>query len=323
MKKRLIAVIVAIALVLVSLGVFLIVRHVRNNRPPELAAIRERAITLINASHEINEIFWGEGLVTYPRVYHEYYERVPFYLTKTENAYVYAPEKTDETKTLYYYTFTDAAVGEIIAYQYCLSPESGVYVDVEKGDALTIADKIKYRYAKKTIEKTEEAIFSLGEYYYVALPEYQETSAEFYYTTSDEEYYDYVRLDNEYLSTAEIKEKAETVYAEDFLSSVYESIFTGITVSDHDSGTLYARYIDYTDTEGNTYLMKSNTWKAASVARVYLYDTIRMSEERRSNAKDVYLDVDTYVPGNENEIETITVSLTLQNGNWFLNSATY
>ena len=116
---------------------------------------------------------------------------------------------------------------------------------------------------------------------------------------------------------------AESVYAKDFLNSVYESIFTGITVSGQNTGTLYARYIDYVDSEGNGWLMKSNLWKPASVSRVYLFDTIRMSESRKSKRTDVYIDIDTYVPGDEANIKTVTVSITLQNGSWFLNSATY
>ncbi|MBQ9802913.1 MAG: hypothetical protein IJW51_07595 [Clostridia bacterium] len=323
MKKRLIAVIVAISLILVSLGVFLVVRHVRNNRPPELSAIRERVIALIDASHEVNEVFWGEGLATYPRVYKEYYARVPFYLVKQGDGYVFSATTADDK--LYYYTFTDETVGDILAYQYCLKTGDGEYVDVEKGGALTIADKIKYRYAKKTDAPVEgaEPIFSRNDSYYYALPDYAEKEAEFYYTESDQEYYDYVRNDAAYLTTADIKAKAEKVYAEEFLSSVYESIFTGITVSESSSGTLYARYIDYKDAEGNGYLMKSNLWKPAEVGRVYLFDTMRMSEERRSKRTDVYIDIDTYVPGDEANVTTVTVSLTLQDGGWFLNSATY
>lgn len=321
MKKRLIAVIVAIALILVSLGVFLVVRHIRNNRPPELESLRPRVIALIDASHEINEIFWGEGLATHPRVYREYYTRVPFYLQKDGDNYTFSDAQTDYK--LYYYTFTDAEVGDILAYQYCLKEADGVYVDVENGSALTIADKIKYRYARVSSEWEEGVIFSADGKYYIPLPEYVETEAEFYYNSSDPQYYDYVRDDAGYLTTSAIKTKAESVYANDFLSSVYESIFTGITVSENQNGTLYARYMDHTDSEGKGHLMKSNTWEAVGVSRIYLYDTMRMSEKRKSNATDVFIDIDSYVPGKESETQTITLSFTLQNGAWYLNSATY
>lgn len=321
MKKRLLIVLITAAVLVALLTTFLVVRHVINNRPPELETVRERVIALVEASHAVNEIFWGEGLATYPRVYREYYAREPFYLSESGGQYTYSA--TDTGNKLYYYVISDQAYGTVIAYQYCLKVGDGEYVDVQNGNALTIADKIKYRYAKKTTEADGEALFTLGEYRYIALPDYEETEAEFYYTSSDQEYYDYVRDDAGYLTTAQIKMLAEGVYAKDFLDSVYESIFTGITVSGSSSGTLQARYIDYVDSEGRGWLMKSNTWKAAPVARVYLFDTMRMSESRKSKRTDVYIDIDTYVPGNEGQIETVTVSITLQNGSWFLNSATY
>lgn len=322
MKKRLIAVILAMALVLGGLGAFLIVRHVKNNRPPELDTIRERVALLIEASHEINDIFWGEGLPTYPRVYYNYYPRTPFFLEKVGDAYI--PSEEETAITLYYYTFTDEAVGDILAYQFCLKLGDGDYVDVQTGEALTVSRIGSYRYAKKTTAPVagETAIFEKGGNYYYALPDYTEQEAEFLYTASDDKNYDYVRFDNKYGTTEEIKMAAEKVYAKDFLTSVYESIFTGIAIGGQ-NGMLYARYIDYTDTEGKGYLMKSNTYEGVSVARVYLYDTMRMSEKKKSNAKDVFLDIDTYVPGKENEIVTITVALTLQDGLWYLNSPTY
>ena len=246
---------------------------------------------------------------------------MPFYLEKQGDAYTVSEAET-ETK-LYYYTFTDEAQGKILAYQYCLKVSDGVYVDVERGDALTIADKIKYRYARVSDAADPNAIYEAGGKYYIPLPDYEEKEAEFYYTTADHEYYDYVRDSAGYLTVAAIKAKAEGVYANDFLSSVYESMFTGITVSENNNGTLYARYMDYTDSEGRGHLMKSNTWEAVEVARVYLYDTMRMSEKRKSNATDVFIEIDSYVPGKESDVQTITVSFTLQNGSWYLNSATY
>ncbi len=325
MKKRLIAVIVAISLVLVSLGTFLVVRHVRNNRPPELEVIRERTASLIEASHEINEIFWGEGLPTYPRYYEQYHTRVPFYLVKTENGYAVSAEET--SIKLFYYVVNDVEQGELIAYQYCFSEAKNgnlneiVYIDVQKGEETTSKERNLLRYARKstTLEETAPLYEKDGVYYYQTT--YQEP--EYAYSSSDPAEYDYVRFDCKYLTTAQIKAQAEAVYAGEFLSSVYESVFTGITVSENAGGTLFARYIDYTNSEGTGHLMKSNVWQPVSVARVYLYETMRMSKHRRSNARDVFIDIDTYVPGNEEKKETITVSLTLQNGSWFLNSATY
>ena len=324
MKKRLIAVILAIVLVLGGLATFLIVRHARNNRPPSLDAIRARVELLVNASHEINEIFWGEGLPTYPRVYWEYHTRVPFYLVKTEGGYAVSEAETDIR--LFYYVIQDAAQEEIIAYQYCFSgarngnSEDIIYIDVQNGNETTSKERDKVRYAKKTTShESGTLLYEKGGVYYYQT-DYQEP--EHYYTASDPEGYDYVRFDSKYRTITGIKQIAEDVYAKEYLSSVYESLFTGIAIGG-EGGMLYARYMEYTDDEGQGHLMKSSTYKAASVARTYLFETMRMSERRKSNAKDVFVDIDTYVPGKENEIVTITVALTLQDGLWYLNSPTY
>ncbi len=332
MKKRLIAVILAMVLVLGGLATFLIVRHVRNNRPPTLDAIRARVELLVDASHEINEIFWGEGLPTYPRAYREYQTRTPFYLVKNGSGFALSDTQTDVK--LFYYTFTDEVLGEIIAYQYCLSegedvdasgkvdPDEIFYTDVQTGMAVTAKEWGNFRYARRsdTPEAGATPLFEKNGVYYYPQTAYQEP--EHYYTASDPEGYDYVRFDSKYRTITGIKQIAEDVYAKEYLSSVYESLFTGIAIGG-EGGMLYARYMEYTDDEGQGHLMKSNTYKAASVARTYLFETMRMSEKRKSNAKDVFVDIDTYVPGKENEIVTITVALTLQDGLWYLNSPTY
>ena len=55
-KKRLIAIIVSVAVVLSALATFLIVRTVKNRRPPEFSTIRDRVITLIELSGDLNDI---------------------------------------------------------------------------------------------------------------------------------------------------------------------------------------------------------------------------------------------------------------------------
>ena len=330
MKKRLIAVIVALALVLVSLTVFLVVRHVRNNRPPTLESLRERVIALIDNSNEINEIFWGEGLPTYPRVYSD------TFVYKVEYSYKDPQTKEDKIKEL---TLTGLEIeteehGTVIAYPYYRQfkdpasiKDSDICWDFENQTAILDKDGLSYyRYAVRTNKAMEEKtpIYEDREkgYYYYRLEGFDIDDI-FFYTEKDDENYDYVTDDCGYYTVDSIKEKAEVVYAQSFLSSIYESMFTGIKVSENDSGTLYARYADHINEEGEKSLMKSNTWQAVDVSRVYLYDTMRMSEKRKSNATDVFLEIDSYVPGKEGEIQTITVSLTLQRGLWYLNSATY
>ena len=324
MKKRLIIVLSVMLAVVLALTAFLIVRAVRLNRPPSLEALRPRIVALVDASAKVNDIFWGEGLPTYERVYRTYYPRVDFYLTETPTGYAYS--ETETALKLQYYTFTDTAVGQIVAYRYCLRQElkdgAYSYVDVEGKNALTYLDYTRYRYVKKDTTPVDGATFVLNGCYYTALPDYVEREAEFYYSEADDKYYDYVRFDAEYAHTDELKSLAEQVYAKDYLKSVYESMFTGIAV-EGSGGILYARYADKTDDEGKIRLTKSNLWKPIKTGRVFLFDTMRMSSEKKSNATDVYVEIDTYMPGNESEITTLTVALTLQDGSWFLNSPTF
>ena len=51
--KRVIAISVSAVLVLATLVSLLVVRHVRNNRPPALDTIRERITLLVEASRDI------------------------------------------------------------------------------------------------------------------------------------------------------------------------------------------------------------------------------------------------------------------------------
>ena len=289
MKKRLIAAIIVVAVVLGSLGAVLTVRAVQKNKPPDLAALRPRSEALIEASHEVNVILFGEGLPTDPRVYQTWYPRLPFFVAEEGGVFTVSETETDDR--LYYYEFTDPDVGDIVAYQYCVTrrdaSDAVYYVDIETGDRLAALDRGRFRYAKKTQTPGEADYHKDGsENYYYKLPDYVEEEAEFYYSADDEPDYDYVRDDCPYLTTDSIKEKAETVYASTYLAAVYEWLFTGITVSERESGILRARYIDYENTEsGGSHLMKSNTQAALSVDRVFLYDTMRMVKP--SNSKYV------------------------------------
>ena len=319
MKKRLIAAIVAMAVIVVSLTTFLIVRAVIGNRPPELAALRPRIVALIEASGEVNEIIWGKGLPTHPRVEKSY--TTPCYLTESEGSFLVSEERTD--LYIYYFTIKEKAGDVVVAYQYCVTKKDGnggnLYFDAETGAAITAQERNLYRYAVRKTTEEGTPIFTDTEngYYYYALPDYVEP--ERYYTSLDEEYYDYVIDSEEYLVTDDIKRKAETVYAREYLEMIYESLFTG-TVTE--SGNVQTgRYMDYTDRDGNGHLLKSNTHAGYDVARVYLYDTMKMV--KKSNAEFVTIEIDSYKPGHEDEIQTVRLTLVLQNGNWLLNSPTY
>ncbi|MBE6594284.1 MAG: hypothetical protein E7644_00655 [Ruminococcaceae bacterium] len=325
MKNRLIAAIIAVALVLVTLISVLIVREVRKSPPPELSTLRDRVIALVDASAEVNEILFGQGLPTYPRINRPVEQ--PFYLNKTENGFVFSAEST--AHRLYYRSIPDEKLGTVIAYQYCLRETVGeedyLYIDVEMNIPRTSWDLGKLRYVQKTTEvREEEPIYVSGNQYYYRLEDYVEDT--FYYDDyqgAQYAYYDFVKPNEEYSSIADIKKKAETVYAKSYLESVYDSLFVGISISEEENGTLYARYMEGKDKDGIPMLLKLNTYEGLDTGRVYLYDTMRYSEEKRSSANYVYIEMDTHLEGEEDKLLTVRISLTLVNGMWYLDSPTY
>ena len=319
MKKRLIILIVVMAVLLTSLGVFAIVRAVSSNRAPALETVLPRLTLLIEASKEVNGIIWGEGLPTYPRVYRNE-NWSTYYVAKNGNAYEYSAEETAFPLT--YKLISDEVYGTVIAYRYSLKLGEGEYVDVRKGDALTSAHLSRCYYVQRTLSAEGDAIFTLGEYRYIDLPDYKEKEPEHYYDeNADDPNYDYVRFDSEYTAVEDIKGAAEQVYAKRYLDSVYQSLFDGIAVEES-GGLLRARYVVQTDSRGAARLMKSNQIKAINTDRVFLMETARMSTEKKSNAKTVYVDIDTHLAGSD-KIETVRVCLVLQDGAWYLNSPTY
>ena len=325
MKNRLIAAIVAVAVVLVTLISVLIVREVRKSPPPELSTIRERVIALVEASGEVNEILFGEGLPTYPRVNRP--QDQPFYLNKTEDGFVFSAEST--SYRLYYREIPDETLGTVIAYQYCLRETIGeedyLYTDVEENIPRTSWDVGKLRYVLKTKETREEApVYTSGEYRYYRLTDYVEDV--FYYDDYQGVqylYYDFVKPNEAYVSISDIKEKAEGVYAKSYLDSIYDSLFVGISISENENGTLYARYMEGKDKDGRPMLLKLNTYEGLNTNRVYHYDTMRYSEEKRSSGTYVYIEMETHLEGEEDKIVTVRISLSLVNGTWLLDSPTY
>lgn len=338
MKKRLIAVIVAVSLVICGLLAVLIVNLVKDRRPPSLEVLRPRVEALVESAREVNEILFGAGLPTYPRVYEP--TLLHLALIADPQTGEFRPPVTEEEEAdatyLYYYLLEDEEKGTLVAYRYCLilavKDESGktkyTYVDAESGAALTSAALSKYRYARRTtaplgeetplFEKTGEN----GEsFYYYALPDYVEKEPEFLYTENDLPAYDYVRLDCGYLSVSDIKKRAEQVYGRSYLDSIYESLFTGVTVSGSGSGTLYARYYEHQKEDGTTLLMKRNTEAGFDTDRVFDYDTMRML--KTSNASYVSMEVETYLRKDPEKRVTVTLSLVLQDGQWMLDAPTY
>ena len=144
--------------------------------PPEYAEIEERFKELVLASGEINAIFFGEGLETFPRV-------VDPYSTLKVKVEESVDENGETVKTYhYYYYITDETYGQVVAY---------------RNSAI---QPFTYLEVKDEPEVDREAFYESAErdvYAYV-IEGYTEPEVELYYSDSDPENYDYVRHDEKY-----------------------------------------------------------------------------------------------------------------------------
>jgi hypothetical protein len=313
MPKNLLAVIISVVLVLCTLFTVLIVGLVRNNRPPELETVRERLIALIETSYEVNEIVFGDGLPTFPRIYEDV---DPFKVTFEGKEY-----------TSYYFTFEDETYGTVVAYQYYIRRAEGeegnknyVCYDVFTGNVVNPLQDGSYRFAQKTKKASDTYLYHNEKtgYYYIDLPDYKDP--EFIYEESDDKYYDYVRADSPYRTTDDIKDKVSQVYSGAYLVQIYENLFTGVAFSDGEDGVLYARYRDYQE-DGYTYLQKSNLVKGLDLpGRRYDFSTMKMTGESKS--KYIVIEIESYIPGEEERL-TVELAFALENGNWYLDSPSY
>lgn len=266
---------------------------------PEYADIEDRFKELIEASHEINALFWGEGLETYERIYDPMSTLQVHTVTDPDN-----PE-TVLSRT-YYYELQDDTYGRVIAFRSSyLVPYSYVQV-LETEDA----------------DRTPYYVSESGNIFCYLLESYKEPEYEFFYDDEDPSDYDYVRLDAEYQTVNQIKAAAEKVYSPEFLASHYDILFVGTAGITSGVTGLSARYIERTDDEGATYLMQLNTYKPLiTERRIYNFSTVEMV--RPSNKKYVTLELDSYLESDPNEIERVRVSMQLVDGQWYLDSPTY
>lgn len=323
-RGKWIALICSVAAVFAILGAVLLVQNLRDRRPPELEELRGRIEELITASRPVNEILFGEGVPSYERIYQPTY---------TPGKYKYTYKDKEYTRN--YYTFCDRDGRSILKYQYCLAAgidEDGdgkadhyEYPDLENGGFLSVEYVNDYRFAEIFYEEKEGAFYR-GEKeadgktvaYWLVHTDYKEP---FYYTAEDDLNYDYVKEDAPYQTIEEIKRLAETVYSSGYLASIYESLFTGITVAEGNMGTLLARYAEVEMEDGFVYLMKSNQSAPINVNRVYDFSTMRMVKP--SNKNYVNVQIETYLEGDEANRVTVRVSLVFENGQWMLDSPTY
>lgn len=324
-KKRLIAILVSVAVVLVALITALIVFSVLDHRPPALETVRPRIEELVEQSYEVNELLWGEGLPTHPRVY-------------KQNAKTFTIRCKGQESMAYYYVIDDATHGEVVVYQYWLRyvPEGTqqyTYLDVEKGGVIMtnvgqMEDKDMWRCATRSKEavagQTPIYVAEESGYYYYRLEGYAFTDGIYDDENDPESGYDYVDMAAcDYYGVDELLHKAEHIFSSSYLSAVSEGLFEGFTTpAGYVSGARYRDFDDPDDTETSTVLIKSNQYEPLIKARrLYNFDT--MTVHKDSNSTFLKIEVDSYLEGDEGNVLRIYLYFTLENGQWMLDGPTY
>jgi len=251
---------------------------------PQLEDVRDRIIYLVDASHEINEIFFGEGLPTYPRI--DSIADIPYTYSQENEAY--------------YLYFEDSTVGRVCKY-------SKKDENIDKY-ALVVPknEPIPSGYG--------EPVYTTDEAYYFAI-DYTEPTVEYVYTESDDKYYDVVRSDSKYLAVYEIKEAAEKVYSADYLEGIYQVAFEGVGGSSY--GIKMARFY----TEGGLLRQYNQIENRIEAQRVYDYSTLKIV--RPSNDRFMNVTVDTHLEGEEEILEVTLRFVKGEDGEWYLDSPTY
>lgn len=324
-------------------------------RIKDLTPYKEDFAALIEASMEVNEILFGDGLPVYSReetIGELYYSKekdaefVAYFKETTGKDFSEQLYTDTESKfRLYYWLYRDPALTKSIGEEIYVCKYSMTYYLPEgvKEDGSPDYDRvIETVYALRRDKgvtafppglTVAEKVYTneKGESYYL-LPGYKEPMFEYEYSSSDNENYDVVRLDSKYLTIDSIKEAAEKVYSAAYLKAIYSSTFDGIRsdFADSSSTVLLARYIEESSGEGEpVYLRMSNVTKSLfSEQRTYDYTTMQIrspySRDRVNitiEANGSYFDSETKTM--KEGVHTVKLSFVLENGVWRLDSPTY
>ena len=258
---------------------------------PDISEVSDRLSVLIEGAYEVNGLLFGEGPDTYERVSDP----------KAEMKY----HQEAGGKRYYYFYFEDEELGTILAYK-----------DKSYGDTYT------YLLVKNEKIEGENEVYSDGERYFYAV-DYTYVEKDFYYDESFPADYDVIVLEEEIKSIEAIKEAAEKVYSKDYLSAIYETLFTGVMISeDSVESVMTARYIEYEDASGTRWFMKSNTYKPL-VSEVRRFDIDTAKILRRSNRQRLRVEIESYLESAPEDRIAVVVNLVMQDGEWYLDNGTY
>ena len=310
LAKKIIILVLALALLV---GSIFIIRLF--SAPPKYEEIDARFQELIELSYEANTIMFGDGLPIYPHVSDP----------KSSTSVIHTGEFTtnadgDEKERLIYYYYAIDEKHTVVAhrdsyledYAYALVSDKQLSADELRATfPVPEGDKSEY-YAEIYADATKKQ-------FCYSIP-YTETKYEYYYTSTDDAGYDYVKLDSGYQSISDLKETIESAYSLDYTNSIYPMLFDGVVSG---NAVLPARYAETTASNGAMMLAQSNTYDPMKVERrVYLFETAKINV--LSSSKNlVRISVDTYLPSAPDKIVTREITLVYQRGNWFLNNPTF
>ena len=134
-----------------------------------------------------------------------------------------------------------------------------------------------------------------------------------YYNDSVSGYNRVVLENSKYLNVEDMKEAAEKIFSNEYLSELYESAFDGIMISDTNA---YVRFYDNTE-----WLYQNiNAGEFSLSERIYDYSTMEIVNP--SNSKYVTVSIESYTLSDPTR-KTVNLSFVYENGNWFLDSPTY
>ncbi len=307
--KRIIVLIVAIALLI---GSIFIIRSC--SAPPKYEEIDARFRELIDLSHDVNVIVFGEGLPVYEHVTDP----------KTSTSVIHTGEYVtnadgEEKERLIYYYYTLEKENTVFAYRD--SPLKDYAYALLSEEKLT-EEQIKQKFPTPegdTAKYYTEIYANAEKKQYCYTVPYTEKQYMYYYTSVDDEGYDYVRLDSGYRTVDDVKEKIETVYSYEYSQSLYGSIFDGVASGE---AVMVPKFIETTASNGSMMLAQSNTYGALKVERrVYLFETAKINK-LSSNKNLVRISIDSYLPSNPDNITTREITLVYHDGDWYLNNPT-
>lgn len=126
--------------------------------------------------------------------------------------------------------------------------------------------------------------------------------------------YEYFMENSKFLTVDMMKTAAEKVYSDEYIASVYETAFDGVSL---DGGVAYVRYYEDAD------WIYQSTYVTPLIENERMYDYSSMEIVKPSNASYVNVQIDSYTLNDPENVSTITLSFIYENGNWYLDTPTY